>query len=174
MNYTMEEESTFDTMQTSSVSQKKTVVSSNEKTDQKVADNDYVEIQRANIRPVMYGDKDLNDVIFTVVKALQNMSRNRFYGIRVLADILSGTGSEKAVKNNLGQIPEFRTLSDLSYDTIQAIIEWMITQHLILKTKERYPVLHSTYDGLHYSEFITENKLVKLKKYLEEDIVLWV
>ena len=135
--------------------------------------DDYVDIQRADVKPVMFGARDLNDVVFIIVKALQNMSRNRFFGIKVLSDILSGAESEKVVKNNLGQIPEFRELSDMSYDTIQATIEWMITQHLILKTKERYPVLHSTYDGLHYSEFITEGKLKKLKKYLEEDVVIW-
>ena len=121
----------------------------------------------------MFGEMDLNDVVFTIVKALQNASRNRFYGIKVLTDILSGTESEKVVKNNLGQVPEFRALSNMSYDMIQAVIEWMITQHFILKTRERYPVLHSTYEGLHYSEFITERKLKKLKQYLEEDVVLW-
>ena len=135
--------------------------------------DDYVDIQRADVNPVMFAERDLNEVVFTIVKALQNMSRNRFFGIKVLADILSGTESEKIVKNNLGQIPEFRALDDMAYDMIQATIEWMITQHLILKTKERYPVLHSTYDGLHYSEFITEGKLKKLKQYLEEDVVLW-
>ena len=135
--------------------------------------DDSVEIQRAVVKPVMFGEKDLNEVVFTILKALQNMSRNRFYGIKVLTDILIGTESEKVVKNNLGQIPEFRALSDMSYDTVQATIEWMIMQHLILKTKGRYPVLHPTYDGLHYSEFITESKLKKLKQYLEEDIILW-
>ena len=36
------------------------------------------------------------------------------------------------------------------------------------KLKEaKYPVLHSTYEGLHYSESITEGKLKKLKKQLE-------
>ena len=64
-------------------------------------------------------------------------------------------------------------LRDMTYDTAQATIEWMLTQHFILKTKERYPVLHSTYEGLHYSEYITEGKLKKLKQYLEEDVVLW-
>ena len=48
----------------------------------------------------------------------------------------------------------------------------MITQQLILQTKERYPVLHSTYNGLHYSEFITEDKLKKLRKFLVEDAAL--
>ena len=135
--------------------------------------DDYIEIKRADIKPVIFDDIDLNDVVFTIVKALQNVSRKRFFNIKVLTDVLSGTESEKVVKNNLGQIPEFRALKDMSYDTIQATIEWMITQHLILKTKERYPVLHSTYDGLHYSEFITEGKLKKLKQYLEEDVILW-
>ena len=85
-----------------------------------------------------------------------------------------GTESEQVYKNNLSKVPEFRALSELPYDTVQAVVEWMISQHLILKTKERYPVLHSTYDGLHYSEFITEGKLKKLKKYLEEDVILWM
>ena len=177
MGYTMEqrdEHSYSEKNQASSGVSVNTDTSSEKKSivDKELMD-DYVDIQQADVKPVMFGERDLNDVVFIIVKALQNMSRNRFFGIKVLSDILSGTESEKVVKNNLGQIPEFRALSDMSYDTIQATIEWMITQHLILKTKERYPVLHSTYDGLHYSEFITEGKLKKLKKYLEEDVVIW-
>ena len=56
----------------------------------------------------------------------------------------------------------------MSYPTLLAIIDWMIEEHLILKTKGRYPVLHSTYQGLHYAEKITIQKLNKLKEYLEE------
>ena len=59
-------------------------------------------------------------------------------------------------------------LKELQYETVQSMIEWMISEHLILKTKENYPVLHSTYEGLHYSEVITERKLRNLKKHLEE------
>ena len=44
----------------------------------------------------------------------------------------------------------------------------MIKEHYTLKTKGQYPVLHSTYEGLHYSESITEGKLKKLRKHLEE------
>ena len=131
-------------------------------------------ILKADLKPVMFAEWELNDVIYNVLKALQNISRNRFYNIKVLADLLNGTESEKIVKNNLGQVPEFRKLSDMPYDTVQAIIEWLISQHFILKTKERFPVLHSTYEGLHYSEFITESKLKRLKKYLEEEVVLWM
>lgn len=108
-----------------------------------------------------------------MVKALQNVSKHHFYSENVLTDVLCGTENEKVVKNILGQVPESKSLVELPYDTVQAVIEWMITQHYILKTKERYPVLHSTYEGLHYSETITKGKLQKLKKYLEEDVVLW-
>ncbi len=135
---------------------------------------DYVSIKRASIPPVMFEEWDLNEVVFTIVKALQNASEKRFHNLKTLTDVLSGTESERVVKNQLGTVPEFRALQEMPYDTIQAIIEWMITQHLILKTRERYPVLHSTYDGLHYSEFVTEGKLKKLKKYLEEEVVLWM
>ncbi len=135
--------------------------------------DDYINIQRADIEPVYFSGKDLNDVVFVVVNALQNVSKHHFYSENVLTDVLCGTESEKVVKNNLGQIPEFKVLGELPYDTVQAVIEWMIKQHYILKTKERYPVLHSTYEGLHYSETITKGKLQKLKKYLEEDVVLW-
>lgn len=140
----------------------------------KELDDHYIEIVRADVKPVMYADMDLNDVVYTVVKALQNVSREKFFSEKVLVDVLCGTESEKVFENSLGQVPEFRALSILPYDTVQSIVDWMISEHLILKTRERYPVLHSTYDGLHYSEFITENKLKKLKKYLEEDVILWM
>ena len=79
------------------------------------------------------------------------------------------TESRKIFENKLDKLPEFGALQDMPYDTIKSIIEWMITEHLILKTKERYPVLHSTYEGLHYSEVMKEGKLKRLKDYLEKD-----
>ena len=91
----------------------------------------------------------------------------------MLVDILRGADSKRIFDNNLNKIPEFGSLKDMPRETIQSIIEWMIKEHYILKTKEKYPVLHSTYEGLHYSETLTEGKIKKLKKYLEEEVVLW-
>lgn len=133
----------------------------------KESDEHEVEIIRADLTPVMYAGYDLNDLIFTVVKALQNVSRIRFYGISMLTDVLKGTDNKRVFDNQLDKLPEFGSMKDLPYETIKAIIDWMTEEHLILKTKEKYPVLHSTYEGLHYSEVITEDKLKKLKKYLE-------
>lgn len=134
--------------------------------------DDFIEINLAeDIRPVMYGNYELNHLLFTVVKALQNVSKVRYYGVTVLAEVLKGIDSRKIVENKLDKLPEFGALQDMPYETIRAMIDWMITEHLILKTKGKYPVLHSTYEGLHYSEMITKGKLHKLKKYLEDAVV---
>ncbi|MCD8326940.1 MAG: UvrD-helicase domain-containing protein [Lachnospiraceae bacterium] len=131
--------------------------------------DDYVEIKRADMKPVMYNDLDLNEVVFTVLKALQNVSLVRFYGKTMLADILRGVENERILTNDLDQVPEFGALKSLPHETVCAVIEWMIGQHLILKTKQRYPMLHPTHEGLHYSEKITGKKLNGLKRYLEEE-----
>lgn len=134
---------------------------------------DFVEIKRAELEPVWYGDYDLNEIIFLVVKALQNISRNKFYGVNVLSDVLKGINNKKIFENQLYLVTEFGVLKKMPHETIVAIIDWMISEHLILKTKGRYPVLHSTYEGLHYSEKVTGFKLKQLKVYLEEEVILW-
>lgn len=48
------------------------------------------------------------------------------------------------------------------------IIDWLIEQKIILKTKGTYPVLNPTYDGMHYAETMTNAKLKKLQVYLME------
>lgn len=150
----------------STVGEKKSLVDSDLK-------DDYVTITRANLEPVLYGEYDLNELIFTIVKALQNVSRDKFFGVTTLVEVLRGSDNKKIFENQLHAVDEFGSLKEMPYETVVSVIEWMIHEHLILKTKGRYPVLHSTYEGLHYSEVMTEGKLKKLKKYLEEEVVLW-
>ena len=132
----------------------------------KADSSDYVEIKRAEIEAVMYGDKDLNDVVLFTLKALQNVSTVRYYGIVMLVDILRGAKTERILKNRLDRIPEYGVLRGLPRDSVQAVVEWLITQRMILRTKEQYPVLHPTYAGLHYSEVMTSGKLRALKRYI--------
>lgn len=133
--------------------------------------DDYIEVVKAQLNPVKYSKWDLGQVFYTVVCGLQNMSNVRFYGVTMLIDILRGVNNQRIFDNKLYKIPEFGALKEMPRDTIQSIIEWMIKEHYILKTKGKYPVLHSTYEGLHYSESLTQKKLEKLKKYLEEEVV---
>jgi len=117
--------------------------------------------------PVLYGELDLNDVVFNIVKAWQNVSRIKFYGMTVFCEVLCGEENKRIQDNKLDKIPEYGIYKTLSGDAVRTVVDWMISEHYILKTKGKYPVLHSTYEGLHYSESITEGKLKKLKKQLE-------
>lgn len=92
----------------------------------------------------------------TVLRALQDVSKVRYYGVTMLTDILRGANSKRILDNGLEMVPEYGMLKEIPRETIQNIIEWLINEHYILKTKEKYPVLHSTYEGLHYSESLTK------------------
>lgn len=135
--------------------------------------DDYVDILKAQVKTVLYQDRDLNEVVFRVLKGLQEISKERFYSVRIFSEFLIGANTKRIQDDYLDKLTEYGVLRDMPYEIVQAIIEWMLKEHYMLKTKERAPVLHSTYEGLHYSETITEGKLKKLKKYLEEEVVLW-
>lgn len=143
-------------------------VKSDKKTDISASNHEHVEIIRANINPVVYNEFDLNEVIFIILKSLQNISEDKFFGRTTLANVLRGSNNKVIRDNSLHMKTEFGALKKIPYATLLTIIDWMIEEHLILKTKGRYPVLHSTYQGLHYAENMTIQKLNKLKEYLEK------
>lgn len=96
----------------------------------------------------------------------------RYYDVTMLLDILHGTESKRVLDARLNYIPEFGNLKNIARDKLQLIVEWLLENHYMLKTKGQYPTLHPTYEGMHYGESMTAAKLKKLKKYLEEEVVL--
>ena len=68
----------------------------------------------------------------------------------------------------MDKVSEYASLTDINREDLIAIIEWLIKNHYMLKTKGMYPVLHLTYEGMHYDETITANKLKKLSDYLAD------
>ena len=130
--------------------------------------DDYIEISRAATAPVMYNGRDLNEVVYTILKALQNVSKVKYYGVTMLVDVLRGANNKRLIDNSLDQVPEYGLLKKIPRETLENIIDWLLKEHYMLKTKGKYPVLHSTYDGLHYKETLTEAKLEELRNYLEE------
>ena len=117
---------------------------------------------------IYYGTTDLNETVFTVLNALQHISVIRYYGVNMMADVLRGASSKRLMEANLHNIPEYGALCSYSRDEVTVIIEWMIENHFMLKTKGKYPVLHPTAEGNNYHENITTRKLLGLKKRLEE------
>ena len=58
--------------------------------------------------------------------------------------------SKKIITACLNNIVEYATLKEIDIESLIAIIEWPIDNHLILQTKGMYPILYPTYEGFNY------------------------
>lgn len=123
---------------------------------------------RRKLGGVFYHDIDLYKTVIVILECLNHVSERKYYGINVLADVLRGAHSKKLISANLDLVLEYGLLNSIPRETVIYMIEWLILNGFILKTKSNYPVLHTTYNGLHYSETMTNGKLNKLQSYLLE------
>lgn len=126
-------------------------------------------IMKKQIKKVLYQEKDLNDILVIILKALVHISEYRYYGVSMLADIVKGSKNKRITETKLNHIPEYGALAKLHREDIIYIIEWMIKNEFILQTKALYPVLHPTHRGMNYKDNISEVKLKQLKRYLEKE-----
>lgn len=139
-----------------------------------ILQDDHVEIQKAVLNnEYYYLDWNLNDVIYDFLTTHQEVVTNKYFGISILTDVLRGVDSKRVFDEKLDKVSGFGAYKNMSRETVQSIIEWLINEHYLLKTKSKYPVLHPTAEGLHYSEHITEEQMKSLKKYLEEEVIVW-
>ena len=127
-------------------------------------------IQKPDLTPVRFKGIDLNEVLFTMLQALENVSARRFYGINMLLDVLRGSDTKRLLEAELNLVPEYGTLAEIPRETLFEIIVWMLDHHFMLKTKGQYPVLHPTADGKSYHKTITTAKLNTLKRRLETGV----
>lgn len=104
----------------------------------------------------------------TILQALQHISEVRYFGVTMMLDVLRGSTSKRLTDAKLETVPEFGSLANLRRDELNAIIDWLLENHFMIKTKGQYPVLHPTNEGNHYSDFISASKLQALKKRLEQ------
>lgn len=134
---------------------------------------DTVMLKRPEIEIVMHRNYSLNDVVHNVLLTLQHISKHKFYGVTMLLDVLKGETTERIVKNKLNEVEGYGSLAEVDREELSIVIDWMLGEHMILRTKENYPVLHPTYEGMYYNETLTAKRLKKLKERLENEVVLW-
>ena len=146
---------------------KKVPITVQEEPPKKVVVNEPVIINKPKLKPVIYVESDLNDLLSIILQCLSHVSEKKYYGVTTLVDILRGSRSQKIKEGHLNQIPEYASLQGVSREDLTLMIEWLIENHFILQTRGPYPVLHPTYDGMHYDEKITQGKLKKLLEYLQ-------
>lgn len=129
---------------------------------------DYNIIERATLEPVLHNGQDLNEIVYVMLNTVQHISDVRYYGVTMLLDVLHGIKTKRLLDAKLNTVSEYGTLKSISREELKAIIKWMVEDHFLLKTKGQYPVLHLTYDGIHFRDKMTIAKLKRLKKYLEQ------
>ena len=141
-----------------------------EKAEEKSSNVVQNEIEKPDITDVCYGNYDLNEMVHTILSCLIHISEGKFYGATTLVDVLRGSNNEKIIKGNLNSVKEYGKLKGkLTRDETTIIIEWLIENHFILKTRGLYPVLHPTYEAQNYNKSRTKGKLIKLLDYLSNE-----
>lgn len=117
---------------------------------------------------INFKEDELYNLLKNIVNCLAHISENRFFGITVLINVLRGERVKLVAKYSLYGIPEYGIYSKISKDNIRAIVQWMLDNHYMLRTKENYLVLHPTYEGNHFEECITKQQIADLKRYMED------
>ena len=117
---------------------------------------------------VLYKGFDLYQVVTCLLQCLEHISEHRFYGLTVLIATVRGGNRKQMRAGNLFEVPEYNRYPEMSRDDMRAIVQWMLDNHYMLRTKERYPKLHPTYEGRHFEEMVTEAIMQDLNSYLED------
>lgn len=126
-------------------------------------------VKKAQLKSKNVNVEITSEHIYIILKCLSEISEKHYYGITMLTDVLRGSNNKRIHKDKLYDTSCYGSLSDVKREQIVSIIEWLIKQKYILQTKGLYPVLHPTYEGIHYSETITEGKIKKLAKSIVDD-----
>lgn len=108
------------------------------------------------------------EILRCILEGVESISRIHYYGILVTMDVLRGVQSSKVKNAKLNQLPVFAALSDFDRNTLETLLEWLILHHFLLKTNGQYPVLHPTYEGRHFKEFVKPSQLKELRKKMTE------
>jgi len=89
-----------------------------------------------------------------ILSCVDHLSQKIYLGMAKIVDILVGEEPKITRKIDFKSLPEFGALSKCKREEIESIIIALITRQYLLKTKEKYPVLHPTLEGKAYCENI--------------------
>ena len=115
-----------------------------------------------------YNGSELSDIVYTIFLCLSHVSEKHYYGVSTLVDVLRGSQSKKILGAGLDSVAEYGQLKYLSRDDLVMILDWLIENKFIVKTKGQYPVLHPTYNSMHFDESVTAGTIKKLHGCLSE------
>ena len=105
---------------------------------------------------------DFYEVCKIVIACADHVSQKKYLGIKKTIDILFGIIPEKIGNLKCEEIPEFGVLSECNRTEIEALVTALVAKRYLLKTKEKYSVLHPTYEGKLFYKSATDDEIKKL------------
>lgn len=117
-----------------------------------------------------YKNMSILEIVGIVLRCLVSISEKKDYSSTILVRILDGSSDQRILNDELHFTPEYGKLSCLGRKSVRKIVDWLIDNHYILKTKEAYPVLHMTKKGFHYKEYLTLENMQILIQLLNREI----
>ena len=126
-----------------------------------------ISIHIPELKSIEYHGYDLNQTLGIILSALSEICQRKFYGTTILVDVLRGFQSKTIQMDHLDRSVSYGKLANVPREDVLYLIDWLIQNNYILKTKGPYPVLHPTYNGEHYGEIITRQKLQALRSKLQ-------
>ena len=123
-------------------------------------------IQVPEIKPIEYNGYDLNETLGIILQTLSDVSQQKYYGATILIDVLRGSQKKRIMADRLNICRGYGHLAGVKREDVQFLVEWLIENEYIRQTRGPYPVLHPTYNGEHYGEVITRQKLQALRRKL--------
>ncbi len=126
--------------------------------------NDKQQIQDA----IYLNGLNMMEIIGTVLHCVTEISKKHFFGTTVLLNVLRGSSNKKIQEYKLHETFEYGKLACIEREELEMIVEWLISNKFLLRRNSKYPVLHITYNGLHYEEMINNAQLKNLARDLYE------
>ena len=126
-------------------------------------------VEEADIKKVIWNNKNLNNVCYWTLKCLIEISEIRFYGVNMLAEVLTGLNCKTIRENNFDRLNTYGIYKNINFDDIKIIIQFLIDEGYIVKTGQMYPVLHISNKGIDYKINMDVKTLNKLKKTLTQN-----
>ena len=112
---------------------------------------------------------DAYDMARVILECISALSLMKFYNKETVTDVLQGASTTVIQKDKLQNIPQYGVLQHRHRQVILDCIEFLLQNHFLLQTKHtRYPVLHMTYEGNHYAEYMTDTMVKRLSTELNE------
>ena len=125
-------------------------------------------IKNKELPEYVYNGYSINAIVLYILQTLSDISSNKYYGTGILIGVLRGSENQKILRSRLDKVEYYGKLKGVPRDDLEVIIECLINNNYILKTKGTYPVLHPTYIGIHYGEEANKGILIKIQNALKK------